>query len=181
VNGRLAKRYARALFELAREDGVLVAAGDDLGRIAAAFEEPRLRPFVLSPAIEAGARLRTAKAVAAALGVSHILANLVALLAERSRLVLLSDITRWYESFLDDELGRARVRIRSAAPLAPAERTEVIELARRLTGRQEILATAEVDPELLGGVTLDIGGTVYDGSVSTQLARLTKDMAEGGA
>jgi F0F1-type ATP synthase delta subunit len=56
----------------------------------------------------------------------------------------------------------------------------VVELARRLTGRREVLPTTEVDPELLGGVTLDIGGTVYDGSLKTQLARLTKDMAEGG-
>ncbi|HLY38700.1 MAG TPA: ATP synthase F1 subunit delta [Candidatus Binatia bacterium] len=181
MNGRLAKRYARAVFELAREDGTFAAVAEELGAVAATFEEPRLHPFVLNPAIDPAARLRTARAVAGALGVSRTVANLVALLAERNRLVLLAEIARWYETFLDDELGRARVTIRCAAPLSPAERNEVVELARRLTGRREVLPTTEVDPELLGGVTLDIGGTVYDGSLKTQLARLTKDMAEGGA
>jgi F-type H+-transporting ATPase subunit delta len=71
--------------------------------------------------------------------------------------------------------------MRSAAPLSIAEKNELVELARRLSGRREILTTTEVDPELLGGVVLDLGGTVYDGSVKTQLARLTKEMAEGGA
>ncbi len=181
MNGRLAKRYARALLELAREEGTLAAASEDLARTAATFEEPRLRPLALSPAIEANARLRTAKAVATALGVSGTLASLVALLAERNRLVLLPEIARWYDSFLDDELGRARVTMRSAAPLSSAERNEIVELARRLTGRREIVPTFEVDADLLGGVVLDIGGTVYDGSVKTELTRLTKDMAEGGA
>ena len=44
-----------------------------------------------------------------------------------------------------------------------------------------MLATSEVDPELLGGVVLDVGGTVYDGSVRNQLARLGKEMADDGA
>src|SRR5205814_8480960 len=52
-------------------------------------------------------------------------------------------------------------------------RSPAIELARRLTDRQEILAATELDSELIGGVVLDIGGTVYDGSLKTQLARLT--------
>src|SRR5206468_9108177 len=67
VNGRLAKRYARALFGLAREEGSLAEVGEELGRISAVFEEPRLRPLVLNPAIEAEARLRTTKAIASAL------------------------------------------------------------------------------------------------------------------
>jgi F0F1-type ATP synthase delta subunit len=44
-----------------------------------------------------------------------------------------------------------------------------------------VVATSEVDSELLGGVVLDVGGTVYDGSVRSQLARLGKEMAEDGA
>jgi F-type H+-transporting ATPase subunit delta len=179
--GRLAKRYARALLELAREDATLESTGQELARAAAVFDEPRLRPFVLSPAIDAALRVRTAKAVAEALRLSKTVASLVALLAERDRIAILSEVARWYESLVDDEVGRARVTIRSAAPLSIPEKNELIELSRRLTGRREILATTEVDADLLGGAVLDIGGTVYDGSLSTQLARLTKEMAEGGA
>jgi len=179
--GRLAKRYARALLELAREEGTLESTGEELARVTAVFDEPRLRPLVLSPAIDRAARLRTARAVADALRLSKTVANLVGLLAERDRLAILSEVARWYDSLVDDELGRTRVTIRSAAPLSIPEKNELIELSRRLTGRREILASTEVDADLLGGAVLDIGGTVYDGSLRAQLARLTKEMAEGGA
>ena len=181
MTGRLAKRYARALLGLAHEDGTLEATGEELTRAVAAFEEPRLRPLVLSPVIDASARLRTAKAVAAAVGVSKKVENLLGLLAERDRLAILPDIARWYEVLVDEQLGRARAVIRSAAPLSAAERNELIALAKRLTGRREVLATTEIDPDLLGGAVLDVSGTVYDGSLKAQLARLMKDMAEGGA
>ena len=180
MTGRLAKRYARALFELARESETLELSAEELARTVAAFDEPRLRLLVLSPAIAGNVRVNTARSVAEALGVSKSLANLVALLAERDRLPILPDIARWYEGLVDEALGRARVTIRSAAPLSITERNEVIELSRRLTGRREIIAATEVDADLLGGVVLDVGGTVYDGSVRTQLARLTKEMTEGG-
>jgi len=168
VTGRLGKRYARAVLALAREDGTLEATGEELNRAAATFDEPRLRPLVLSPVIDAAARLRTARGVAEALGLSSTVRNLIGLLAEWDRLAILPDLARWYDTLLDDELGRTRVAIRSATALSA-------------TGRERILAATELDPELIGGVVLDIGGTVYDGSLRTQLARLTKEMAEGGS
>ena len=181
MNGRLGKRYARALFDLAREEHSLAAYGEELGRSLAAFEEPRLQPLLLSPAIDAGVRLQTVKAVVAALGVARTVGNLIVLLAERDRLRILPDVARWYETLLDQELGRVRATLRAAAPLGTAERTELIDLARRLTGGREVIATTEVDPDLLGGVVLDIEGTVYDGSLKAQLARVSKEMTEGGA
>jgi F-type H+-transporting ATPase subunit delta len=179
VTGRLAKRYARAAFELAREEGKLGALGEELGRAVAAFEDSRVRLLLLNPGIDAGARLGATKQVVAALGLSPTVANLIALLAERERLAILPDIARWYDDLLDAELGRIRVTITSSAPLGTAEKNDLVELARRLTGRREVLASIEVDADLLGGVLLDAGGTVYDGSLRAQLARLRKEMAEG--
>jgi F-type H+-transporting ATPase subunit delta len=89
-------------------------------------------------------------------------------------------VSRAYDELLDADLDRARVTIRTAAPLSAAERSALVDLARRVTRRREVLATTEVDAELLGGVVLDASGTVYDGSVRTQLARLSKEMAESG-
>jgi F-type H+-transporting ATPase subunit delta len=169
------------MLDLARSEGTLAGTGAELGRALAAFEEPRLQPLLLSPAIDARVRLETTRAVASALGLSKSVANLMGLLAERDRLTLLPDLVRWYEELVDEEVGRARVSIRSAAPLDAAEKGELVAVARRLTGRREVVASTEVDPDLLGGVVLDIRGTVYDGSVRAQLARLAREMAEGGA
>ena len=176
---RLAKRYARALFSLTRD--ALIPTAEELGRVAAVLEEPRLKLVLRSPAVDASARLRIARQAAAALGLTPAVGNLLCLLAERDRLDVLPDVASVFEQLVDDALGRARALIRSATPLSGAEKNDLVELARRLTGRREVLATTEVDAELLGGVLLDIDGTVYDGSLRAQLVRLSKQMAEGRA
>ena len=61
-----------------------------------------------------------------------------------------------------------------------AEKTELTELAKRLVHTNDVIVDTEVDPELLGGVVLDIGGTVWDGSLRTQLARMSTKMTESG-
>jgi F-type H+-transporting ATPase subunit delta len=180
VTGRLGKRYARALLALARVDGTLQASADDLARAVATLEEPRLRPLLLSPAIDVGARRDTSRRVVEALRLSRPVGNLIRLLADRERLGILPDVARWYEEFVDAELGRARVTIRTAAPVSAVEKSELIELARRLTGRRDVVASTEIDPDILGGVVLDVAGTIYDGSLKAQLARLGREMAEGG-
>jgi len=180
VSGRrLAKRYARALYSLTRES--LASTAEELGRVTGVLEEPRLRLVLRSPAVDASARVRIARRVAVALGLSAGVGNLLCLLAERDRLDLVPDIAGVYEELVDATLGRARVLIRSATPLSAAEKNELVDLVRRLSGRREVLATTEVDPELLGGVVLDLDGTVYDGSLKAQLLRLSKQMAEGRA
>jgi len=177
VTGSLARRYARALLDLAREERALEAYGTDVSRAADAFSESRLRAVVLNPGIDAARRLSVVRDVVGTLGLQPMVGNLVCLLAQRDRIALLPDVSRAFGQLVDRELGRTRVRIVSAAPLAPAEREEVVALAKRLVGRGEVLVTTEQDAELLGGVLLGIGDTVYDGSLRTQLARLSTDMA----
>jgi F-type H+-transporting ATPase subunit delta len=177
VTGGLARRYARALLELAREGGDLTAAGEELGTVAAAFDEPRLRAVVLNPAIGLAARRKVVEGVVGALGVSRSVVNLVRLLADRDRLPLLGAIAQAYDALVDAELGRTRVRIQSAAMLGAAEKAELTELAKRLVGAANVMVTTDVDAELLGGVVLDASGRVWDGSVRTQLARMSKEMA----
>jgi F-type H+-transporting ATPase subunit delta len=101
----------------------------------------------------------------------------VKLLAERDRLSILTEVAQAYEALVDAEVGRTRVRISSAIPLGAAEKTELTEMAKRLAGAAEVVVTTAVDSELLGGVVLDIHGTVWDGSLRTQLARIGKEMA----
>ncbi|HEV7732307.1 MAG TPA: ATP synthase F1 subunit delta [Candidatus Binatia bacterium] len=178
MTGGLGKRYARALFELAQEAGTFDTVGQELASAVATFEEPRLRAVVLNPGIDASARQGIVRDVVAALGVSSNVGNFVRLLADRDRLGLLDAVATAYEAMVDEAMGRRRVRMRSAMPLTAAEKTELTELARKLVGG-EVLVSTEVDPELIGGVELDIGGTVYDGSVRTQLARMSSEMAGG--
>lgn len=177
MTGSLGRRYARALLTLARESGAVAAAGEDLARAVATFSQPDLRDVVLNPGIAAKARRAIVARILERLGPSAVVGNLIRLLADRDRLDVLPDVARAYATLVDRELGRARVTIRSATALTPGQLAELESLAKRLTGAAHIVASTHVDPELLGGVTLDAGGLVYDGSVRTQLVRLAKRMA----
>jgi F-type H+-transporting ATPase subunit delta len=177
VTGSLARRYARALLELARDANALDATGQELAATAAAFNEPRLRAVVLNPVVDGAARRRVVAGVIGALGASPSVANLVKVLADRDRLSILSQVAQAYDDLVDAEIGRTRVLITSATPMGAAERAELTELAKRLASADEVVVTTAVNAELLGGVVVDIHGTVWDGSLRTQLARMSKDMA----
>ena len=181
MSGSLGRRYARALLGLARETGALAATGEELARATAVFAEPELQRVVLSPIVAPSVRRAIVQKVVERLGLSPAVKNLIRLLADRDRLRYLADIARAYDALVDRELGRTRVNIRSAAPLTDDQRAELERLARRLTGGKEMIVSAEVDPDLIGGVVLDARGTVYDGSVKTQLARLARSVAGASA
>jgi F-type H+-transporting ATPase subunit delta len=178
VTGSLGKRYARALLPLAKEAGSLEEAGAELHVLARVFAEPRLAAIIVNPTLGAPARRDLTEGVLAAAKTSKLVANLVRLLVRNDRLMHLPDIARAYDALLDRELGRVRVGVRSVATLSDAVQEQLVALARRLAGKN-VLVSSEIDPELLGGVVLDVGGTVYDGSVRTRLARMSRTMAEG--
>jgi F-type H+-transporting ATPase subunit delta len=162
---------------LAKSEGRLEEAGAELHVLAAVFSEPRLAAIIVNPTLGVNARRDLTEGVLAAARTSTSVANLVRLLMRGERLTQLPDIARAYDGLVDRELGRVRVGVRAAAPLSDAVQQEIVTLARRLAGK-DVLMSSEVDPELLGGVVLDVGGTVYDGSVRTRLARMSRTMAE---
>jgi F-type H+-transporting ATPase subunit delta len=178
MTGSLGRRYARALLSLAKETGRLDETGDELRTIATVFAEPRLATIVANPILGATGRRAIADRVLAAAKPAVNVANLVRLLAQRERLALLPEVVRAYDALLDRELGRVRVGIRTAAPLSDEMEREIVALARRLAGKDVVVSTG-VAPDLVSGVVLDVGGTVYDGSVSTRLVRMSRSMAEG--
>jgi F-type H+-transporting ATPase subunit delta len=181
VTGSLGRRYARALFGLAREAGVLAEAGAELEAAVAVFAAPAVRAVVLNPVITAGARRAVVAKLIARTGARPIVANLVRLLADRDRLAILADVGRAYGALVDRELGRVRVKVRSATALAAGDLARIETLAQRLTASRQVVIDADVDPDLLGGVVIDAAGTVYDGSLKTRLAQLAKHMAGEGA
>lgn len=178
MTGSLGRRYARALLSLARGAGRLDAVGEELRTLAAVFGDPPLAAVVGSPILGASECGEIAERVLAVAKPSSEVANLVRLLARRGRLAQLPDMVRAYDALVDRELGRVQVGIRSAARLGDDMLAEITTLARRLAGKDVVVTTA-IDAELLSGVVLDVGGTVYDGSVRTRLERMSRSMAEG--
>lgn len=178
IVGSAARRYARAIFALAEEQGTLDQTADELQLLAALAADAQIAAALSNPLLSATARRALARTITDNLKVSTTTRNFVSLLADHRRLGQLVGIAREFIRILDQQRQRVRATITSAAPLSDAQRQAVVAAFERKLGRT-VLAETQVDPQLLGGVVVDIEGTVHDGSVRTQLHTLANRIAGG--
>jgi F-type H+-transporting ATPase subunit delta len=174
-----ARRYAKALFQIARETGSMPAVSDDLARFLERFDgDAHLHDVLTRPWIKGVDRRAIAVAVAEGEGCGALVRDFVGLLAERGRIDHFTEIIASYRNFVDEDLGQARATVRTAAPLTDAEKQE---LGRRLEGAlgKRILLEERVDPTLLGGFVAQVGSYIVDGSLDGQLARMRERLARG--
>ena len=172
----VARRYAKALWALAREESRLEPVAQELQAFQRVLaDEARLRDAVLLPWVRAATKRAIVTAVAERLGLSPLVRNFLALVAQRRRLALLSDMLEAYEALVDEAAGRVRARVRSAVPLADAERAAIRERLGRRLGKTVLLDT-EVDPALLGGFVAEVGSRFLDVSLTGQLKALREQI-----
>lgn len=174
----VSRRYARALLSVGEADGRWDAYANELEKVAKAYaESAELQGVWLDPAKGRETRLKVVDGLAKAWGLSVPVANLLRLVVERARTAELDLIARAYRDLADEKAGRARAVVTSAVPLAPDQTEQVGAALAALTGRRVVLET-KVDPTLLGGLTTQVGSTLFDGSLRTQLERLREKLAE---
>jgi F-type H+-transporting ATPase subunit delta len=175
-----AARYARALFDVAREESALVRVHQDLTAVLSAVtDNDELARVLSSRVVPDAARRNIIVAVGDKLGVASPVGKLLGLLAERRRLALLPDISAVYAERLREHQHVVEAEVSTAAPLSP-EATRALEAGlAQATGKQVTLRVA-VDPSLLGGVIARVGSTVYDGSVRTQLKKMRDQLVAQG-
>ena len=176
MSGRaVARRYAKALYELASEERSTGPVGIALRGIASGVDGAG-REELAEGALDTEARSKIGAALAEAVGPDTTLGRFVRLVADRDRLAHLPDIAEWYEKLEDEAAGRVRVAIKAAVALTDAD-VEAFRAAFRSIAKREVVADVAVDPDLLGGAVVELEGRVYDGSVKTALARLASRMA----
>jgi F-type H+-transporting ATPase subunit delta len=180
TNKTAATRYARALLDVAvKEHSDLDQVESDLQSIVALFaQHPPLARALLNPVVPVPRKKAAMAELTAAGRPTPMVAKLMALLAERDRLVLLPDLLAAYRERLLAHRNIVRAEITTTAGLS-AERAKAIEASlARATGRP-IALTANVDPSIVGGVVARIGSTVYDGSITRQLQKIRERLGEG--
>lgn len=174
-----ARRYAKALFLLARESGRLEAIGDELATFfEVASAQPRLKEFLTRRWLKGSAKRSVAVAVADRSGCSKLLKDFLGLLAARGRMDHLGETSRAYRDLLDKERGRVRAEVRSTTALSEEERRQLAAHLVRVVGK-EVIVEESVDPTLLGGFVAQIGSLVVDGSLDGQLARMRERLVRG--
>ena len=178
IEGSLARRYTKALFQLAREAGQEEAVGREVDEFFTAYEGSDLRTVLTNPAFDVATRKRVLIQVANHQQLSVLTIHFLSLLLERDRLKHLPGIASYYRRLLNEAKGQVEAKVVSASALAPALFDRVREQLRGLSGKQVVLQQ-EVDPTLLGGMTVELAGKVYDGSIRTQLEKMKQRMARG--
>jgi F-type H+-transporting ATPase subunit delta len=175
VAGAAAKRYARAIFELAQEEGQVEAWADRMAQVGALVSIPEVNRVLENPTITVR---RREDAIATLLGdqADREAVNLARLLVESGRIHQLDEIAEEYSLLTDEAAGRVRVTATAAIDLTDQEKQR---LARDLSDRlgKEVRLTARVDRAILGGLVIQTGDTVIDASLATRLQQLRRRLA----
>jgi F-type H+-transporting ATPase subunit delta len=174
-----ARRYARAIFELAREQGQFEEWGSRLLRVREILSMPEVHRVLANPSI---AKLRRQQAVTSLLESStgREGVNLGKLLVGAGRLDDLDGIIEEYERLVDEAEGRVRATATTAVELSAPDYERLAEDLSNRLGR-EVRLTAEVDSGIIGGLVLRVGDHVIDASVATRLRQLRRKLAGAGA
>jgi F-type H+-transporting ATPase subunit delta len=173
-----ARRYAKALYDLAREGGQTEAIGREFEQVAALLSDGRAREVLTRPWIKPGDRRAVAAAVAQKAGARKLVQDFVGLVADRGRADHLPEIVAAYRALVDAEHGRVRAQVRTAVALSAKEKQELSAKLERALGRK-ILLEEQVDATLLGGFIAQVGSLILDGSLDGQLARVRQRLARG--
>jgi F-type H+-transporting ATPase subunit delta len=177
--GAAAKRYARAIFGLAQEEGKREgqqeAWADRLALIRAAFSSPDLRRVLENPTTSVEGRQEAAALVLGEKADRETL-NLARLLVELDRVDIVGEIAEEYAVLSDEAAGRVKATATAAVELTEAEKEK---LAARLSARlgKEVRLTTRVVPAILGGLVVQTGDRVIDASLATRLQQLRRRLA----
>ncbi len=173
----LAQVYARALFEVAREQHKLDLLREQLGQFADALDANRqLALFFFSPYFSTAEK--RAGLDGALEGADPALLNFLGLLIENHRMPVIFRIRHDYEQLWEEENRLLAVEITSAVELDPATTESLGRTIGERAGRRVMLA-ARVDPDIIGGIVLRVGNSILDASIRNRLEQLRRQVAQG--
>ena len=167
----VARRYARAVFELAQAEGRVEEWARRLATVRQVLADPDVAAVLTNPTIATEQRMALVSAA------PHVFdgeaTNLAKLLIESDRVRDVGAIEEEFQRLADEAAGRIRATVTTAVELAPGDRDRVAsELSRRL--HKDVSLQVEVDPRILGGLKLQYGDRLVDASVATRLQQLRR-------
>ncbi len=179
LKGAIGRRYAEAIFEIARENNTIDRTLDDVQGIASMFSKRTLAYLLKEPKVPAQ---RKEKAIRQALA-SRVLPtslNLALLVVQRQLVDAMPNIARELAQMVLDYKNQAVAEVTTAAPMDEQQLNRVRQALERNTGKT-ILMRTKVLPEILGGVIARVGDQVIDGSIRHRLAVLKQQLLTGVA
>lgn len=179
IGGSLARRYARALLGIGEEEGqsrrILGEAERFAGLMAAT---PLLREMLSAAHVNRRDKHAALEAVLAPAGLLPSTRNFLSLLVEKGRMNILAPVLAELRQMIERLEGIERVEVVVPMPLTDPQREALRAALEAQTGRK-VLLEEKVDPDVLGGMVVKVGSTVYDGSARTQLRNIRETLQKG--
>ncbi len=160
------QRYAQAIFDLALENNEVEQWGQDLEVVSEAFQDSDFAALMKHADMSAADKRAATGSVLA--GVNTMVRNLVDLLVSKGSVDSIADVYTSYTELLDQHLGRQRVEVTTAIALDEAEANRITSFVSELV-RREVVLTTKVDESILGGLVIQIGDRLLDGSTKARL------------
>jgi F-type H+-transporting ATPase subunit delta len=167
--------YANALFEAALEEGRLEPVREQLAQVVAAEAEvPELRELLRNPQLDPQARAAALEEVFA--DSDELLRNFLLVLADKGRAGQLEEIGREFERLVAEHEGIVHAELTTAVELSDDEASKLLRRIEEASGRK-VEASRTVNPDLIGGIVLQVGSHRLDASVRGRLERLRRELA----
>ncbi len=167
------KRYAQAIFQLAVQQDQVDQWAGDLDSISQVLRDEEFSSFLEHAQVPLSEKNRSIEAVFP--DTDPLVRNLLALLISRGSVKLIRDVHLSYSLLVDEYRGRQRVEVTSAVPLDAAEVERISRFVSELI-QKEVVVSTEVDEAILGGVIIQIGDQLLDGSVRSRLEGLRRQV-----
>jgi len=187
ISRAAASIYAESLLQLANEAGQAEGIGAELRDLRELWKlDPSFAAMMSSAAIDLHARRASIRKAFGSDRINRLVLNLMLVMNDKRRSMILPAVCDAYRRKLDRQLGREEVYVTTAVPLNDEQRTKLFDEIKRLTGNETDLFET-VNPDVLGGIMVQVGDRLYDMSVdrrlrdmrSTLLATVEKHMLEG--
>ena len=178
-NLAVARRYAKALLLIGKEDGQAQSYREEIAAVAGIIQkEKALEQALINPLYDTEARRKVLEAVVKQLKLSSVMSAFLMLLFDKRRIGFIGAICDFYQKLADELKGVARASLLSANELSADTIDKIRSALSKRTGKEVVLEVQQ-DPQLIGGIVTKIGDLVLDGSIRTQLLNMRETLKRG--
>ncbi len=178
ITSGIAKRYAQALFDIAKEENRYLDYYNELKQFSAILDQnENLRDFFSNPVFDRDEKKAVIGEVLKKTGISSTTVNFLKLLVDKGRIGHLGEIEDGYEGLMDEVLKKARIQVKTAYPLSGELSDGLKKALEKITGK-EVEMLIEEDRSLIGGIVVKVGDTLYDGTIKSQLNNIRELLRE---
>jgi len=171
-------RYARSLAEVVFEESIEPKVTGDLATYGEIFHAvPDLLEVFHSPAVPREAKDKLLDELMARYPVSPVTSNFLRILLQHNRIRFFEQIRDSYLKSVNERKGIVSAQVTTAEPLSEKELKDLADRLGGITGKI-VSVQLRTDSSLLGGVVVQVGSTIFDGSIRTQLAEMKRHLAE---